>query len=128
MSTAADFVGGGDGLAMDSLTSLTRTRAGKRTDPYNPDRTIVDWSNPSALAFEGYVSSQTSTRRTDAVRAQLITTVQIVVPDPTTDICAGDRITDGTRHWEVTGIPTADASPFTGWRPTLVANVEEVDG
>jgi len=128
MSTAADFVGGGDGLAMDALTSLTRTRAGKRTDPYNPDRTIVDWSDPSTLAFEGHVSSQTSARQTDAVRAQLITTVQIVVPDPTTDIRAGDRITDGTRHWKVTGIPTADTNPFTGWHPTLVADVEEVDG
>ena len=128
MSTASDFVGGGDGLAMDALTSLTRTRAATKPDPYNPRRTVSDWSAPVALAFCGYVSSTSSTEQTDAVRAQLITTVQIVIPDPATDVRAGDRITDGTRHWRVTGIPTADVNPFTGWRPTLVADVEEVDG
>ena len=128
MSTAADYVGSGDGLAMGSLTTLTRSRAGTKADPYNPGRTVSDWTNPATISFGGYVSSMTSAEQTDEVRAQLITTVQIIIPDPATDVRAGDRITDGTRRWMVTGIPTADTNPFTGWRPTLVVNVEEVDG
>jgi hypothetical protein len=128
MSTAADFIGGSSDLGMTSLTSLTRKRAKKKEDPYNPERTVEDWTDPDVLAFSGYVSSQTSTEQTDAVRSQLITTVQIIVPDPAADIRKGDRITDGTHSWSVTGIPTSDSNPFTGWQPTLVVDVEEVDG
>jgi hypothetical protein len=128
MSTAADFIGGGLDLEMTCLTSLQRKRANRKEDPYNPDRTVEDWADPDVLAFSGYVSSQTSTEQTDAVRAQLITTVQIIVPDTAIDIRKGDRITDGTHSWSVTGIPTSDINPFTGWQPTLVVDVEEVDG
>jgi hypothetical protein len=127
MSTAADFIGSSD-LQMGSLTTLTRKRATKKEDPYNPDSTTDDWSSPDVLSFSGYVSSQTSTEQTDAVRAQLITTVQIIVPDPAADIKRGDRISDGTHSWSVTGIPASDINPFSGWQPTLVVDVEEVDG
>jgi hypothetical protein len=127
MSTAADFIGSSD-VQMDSLTTLTRKRAKKKEDPYNPERTVEDWTDPDVLAFSGYVSSQTSTEQTDAVRAKLITTVQIIVPNPTVDVMEGDRVTDGTHSWSVTGIPIKDINPFTGWQPTLVVDVEEVDG
>lgn len=127
MSTASDFLGSSD-FDMTSLTSLTRRRAKKKIDPYNPDRVVDDWSDPELLSFGGFVSSQISTEQTDAVRSQLITTVQIVVPNPAVDIAKGDRITDGTHVWSVTGIPTHDMNPFTSWQPTLVVDVEEVNG
>lgn len=127
MSSAQDFVGGFDSQ-MTKLTELTRTRAGKKPDPYNPDRFIPDWENPSVLDFVAYVASQTSTESVDTTHAQLITTVQLVVPDAACDIRVGDRITDGTHHWQVKALPTADTNPFTGWRPTLVVDVEEVNG
>jgi hypothetical protein len=116
-------------MDFDSASSFTRRRAGQKTNPYDPEETIEDWDNPDELTFEAYWASQSSLEQSDAVRAQIVTTKQIVIANPDFDIAAGDRVIapDGGTY-RVTGFPQADVNPFTGWRPTLVANVETVVG
>lgn len=53
---------------------------------------------------------------------------QLIVPDPDIDIKVHDRIIINGDTWRVTGIPASDRNPYTGWRPTLVADLEQVAG
>ncbi|WP_194385363.1 hypothetical protein [Microbacterium luteum] len=127
MSSALDWIADD---RPQHLEPFTRLRAQRKPDRYNPERTVEDWSQPPVeLSLSGAWSSGGSTAGTDAVREQRTTTKQIVIFDPEADVVAGDRVraADGTVH-TVTGRPERDQNPFTGWRPTLVLNVEEVTG
>lgn len=129
MSTVEEFITEGSGFIMPVLQEITRRRAALVADPYDPESTVEDWEHPDQVTLHGYVSSQASTEQTDPVRSQLITTKQLVVPDPTADIRRGDLIlTEDGGRYRVQGIPTRDMSPFTGWQPTVVANLEEDKG
>jgi hypothetical protein len=128
MATVDDFLVG-DGFGFSHVSTFTRRRAGQKTNPYDPDETVEDWDNAEELGFEGYWASQSSLEQSDAVRAQIVTTKQIVITEPDFDIRAGDRVVaPGGGTYRVTGFPGADMNPFTGWQPTLVVNVEEATG
>lgn len=126
--TAQDFIEA-EGFGFAEITEFVRQRAVLVADPYNPDAEgVPDWSAPDEITVAGFFASQTSAEQTDVVRAQLITTKQLVLDDPDADVQRGDRIKLGSRVWTVTGIPEADVNPFTGWQPTRVCNLEEVSG
>lgn len=126
MATAADFIGGGSGF--EYVTEFTRQRAALTPDPYNPDRMVEDWSIPSEITVSGYFSSQSSSENPGEVREQASTLKQLIIDDPDADVKRGDRIKQGDRIWTVEGFPEQDINPWTGWQPTLVANVREVVG
>lgn len=121
------FVDGDFGFEVTS--GFVRERARLVGDPYDPDAPgVPDWSDPDRLPVDAYFASQSSTEQSDPVRAQLVTTKQLVFDDPHVDVRRGDRIRLGSSVWVVTGFPEADVNPFTGWQPTLVCNLEEVVG
>lgn len=129
MTTVADLMAGA-GMPMPLASTLKRTRARRVADPYNPSRTIDDWSDPDVAKIEGFLASTSSTENPDGPREEASSSA-VLTCAPDADVRRGDRIepvpADG-RVWAVTGFPSSDASPFTGWRPTLEATLEEVVG
>ena len=104
-------------------------RAGKKRDPYNPDATVEDWNNPDTFRVAGFLSQTSSTEIGDGPRAQLTDTAIFTIPDPEADIRRGDVIVDQMgRRWEVVGHPARDQSPFTGWHPTTVCQLNAWQG
>ncbi len=107
---------------------FVRQRAARIVDPYDPDSSVDDWGDPDKIEISGYLDSQSSVEQVDASRAQVVSLTQLIVDDPGADVQRGDRIVKGGRVWVVTGFPSDDVNPFTGWQPTLVCNLEEVQG
>jgi hypothetical protein len=129
MTTVEDFVAGGSAFSMPVLQEFTRRRAAQIADPYDLESTVEDWEHSDEVTLRGFISSQTSTEQADPVRSQLITTKQLIIPDPGADIRRGDLVltSDGGRY-RVQGLPSRDRSPFTGWEPITVVNLEEAKG
>lgn len=117
------------GLGMSSLTPMIRQRA----KPVIGDGNLVydeDWSDPEILRFEGYLYSRSSVNSAASEpRDQgTVSDKQLIVPNHAIDIKVHDRIIINGDAWRVTGTPAANQNPFTGWRPTLVADLEQVTG
>jgi hypothetical protein len=112
------------------LESFTRLRAQLVPDPYNTDALVEDWKLPTVdIELRGAWSSTGSSVGADPVREHTSTSKQLVIFDPDADVRNGDRIRDaGGSIFTVNGRPDRDQNPFTGWRPTLVINVEEGTG
>lgn len=118
-----------NGFTMAHLTTMTRLRAKPIME--NGVAYDEDWSDPDPLAFEGYIASTASSETVDGdnPRDMGTTTIkQLIVPNPNIDIREHDRIQVGDTIYRVTGIPADDTNPFTAWRPTLVADLETVQG
>lgn len=126
MSTALDWIGASE---PEHLEPFTRLRAQRKPDSYNPDRTVEDWTDPDELPLRGSWDSGGSSFGSDPVRLQLSTSKRIAIFTPDADVRAGDRIrtADGA-VFTVTGRPARDKSPWTGWQPTCVLDVEEKEG
>lgn len=130
MSTAADYVEQNSTFSLRHTEQFTRQRRKQVVDSYEPDNsTLGDWTDTEDLQVDGALASLTSTEQDDAVRSEVLSTAQFVSDDPNLDVKRGDRLlaSDG-RKWNVAGYPTRDMNTFTGWRPTLVCNLEEVVG
>lgn len=129
MSTVGEMISGD--AAMPCAGTFRRTRPGRKADPYNPDRTVEDWDDPDVAELRGFVASSSSSELPDGAREEVTSSAVLTVWDPSADVMRGDVIEavppDG-RRWRVVGFPSTDASPFTGWRPTLEATLEEVVG
>lgn len=127
MSTALEWI---DSSEPEHLEPFTRLRAQQIPDPYNPERTVDDWSQaPDELPLHGSWDSGGSSFGSDPVRLQLRTSKRIAIFTPEADVREGDRIrADDGAVFTVTGRPAHDKSPWTGWQPTVVLDVEEVKG
>lgn len=112
----------------DVTQEFVRKRASLKPDPYNPGRLVEDWTNPEIGTVEAYIASGTSAVQADPVRDRVQSDAQLVIDDPDADVKVRDLIELGDRAWRVTGFPSTDINPFTGWQPTLVANLEEQRG
>lgn len=123
-----DDLVGVDDFVFDAPQTFTRQRATQIADPYNPDATVKDWSNPAEISVDGFLSSTSSLEQGSEVRAEVVSDAQLVITDPAADVKRGDRIVQGDRMWVVAGFPANDLNPFTGWNPTLVVSLEEVVG
>lgn len=126
--TVGDFLAGGGGFHMTHLDTFTRRRATTKADPYDADSVIEDWEHPDEIEVRGFLSSGMSSEQPDAVRSELVTTAQLIIQDPDADVQRGDEIAGATGTWRVQGIVERDMNPFTGWKPTLVCNLQEVTG
>lgn len=129
MSTALDWIGGESGRGFEHGEEFVRLRAVLVRDPYSGKEIGADWSRPDEADLVGaYFSSQGSTDGDDPVRRQTSTRLQLIIPDPGADVRRGDRIRRGDRTWSVVGFPEADTNPWTGWRPSLVVDLEDYQG
>lgn len=131
MNRPIDYVSSPVGMTMPAATPFTRLRAGIKPSPYNPQHTLEDWDNPSRMEFMGFLASTSSVVSPDANREETTSTAILTVPDPLVDIKKGDRILQADepdRQWEVTGVPSRDQHPFTGWRPTCEISLTEWKG
>ena len=130
MSEVDDYING-TGSGMPAALTYTRLRAARKPDPYNPKHTVEDWNNPERLTINGFLASSASQRSPDGSREETSSSAVLTIPDPNADIRIGDRIEntpyDG-RRWEVTGIPSNDVNPWTGWQPTLEVQLQEWKG
>lgn len=117
---------------MPSASAWVRLRAARAApNPYNPAAPGSDWSAPETLPFQGFLAASSSTVTVSALDRTVTSRAVMTIADPDADIRVGDRIRadpDDGRLWAVTGIPSNDANPFTGWRPTLEIDLEEVRG
>ena len=112
-----------------AVSEFVRQRAVLVADPYDPDAAgVPSWDAPDEVTVWGYLASISSTEGADPVRRQVLAAKQLVLDDPGADVERGDRIRQGARVWVVVGFPVVDMNPFTGWRPTRVVNLEEVQG
>lgn len=126
MTTALDWIGDNTPAHVEPFT---RQRAVQIPDRYNPDATVDDWTDPSEILLRGSWDSTGSSVGSDPVREQTTTSKRLVIFDPDADVRNGDRIVDAAGHvYTVTGRPSRDQNPFTGWRPTLVVDLEEGTG
>ena len=112
-----------------AVSEFVRQRAVLVPDPYDPDAAgVPSWDTPDELTVWGYLASASSIEGADPVRRQIVTAKQLVLDNPNVDVDRGDRIRQGSRVWTVVGFPESDTNPFTGWQPTRVVNLEEVQG
>ena len=117
------------GLGMSSLTPMIRQRA----KPVIGDGNLVydeDWSDPEILRFEGYLYSRSSV---DSAASEprdqgTVSDMQLMVPIVAIVFSGHVRILIIGANWGVTGMRAADQNRFPGWRPTLVADLEQVTG
>ena len=119
-----------DAFPMPFTETFTISRPRETADPYNPDTTVTDWSQPTTFTVNGFMASQTSAEQAgEPGQERLVTRRVLTVPDPDAGIQRGDRVTgpDG-RTFEVEGYTARDMNPFTGWRPTLVCQLRETTG
>lgn len=118
-------------LARGAGQTVEVVRAGRKPDPVNPARTLPDWGNPTRALVGGFVASSASAQVTDSGRDGSDSSAVLTAfagPDGVPDVAKGDRIVSAGRTWEVIGVPTSDANPWTGWRPTVEAQLREVVG
>ena len=127
--TAAEYIQGSDGLMACSQT-YERLRRPSVPDHYDPDSTVQGgWDQAVTITVHGALASKSSLEQPDPVRSEAISTAILILDDPDADVRRGDRIKAAYgRLWDVQGYPHADINPFTGWRPTLVCDLQEVTG
>lgn len=132
MATASQYTAdASDG--MGHAQTFRRLRRGTATDPYDPENKVtLPWGQADdELPIQGALVSRNSQELTAAARAEATSEAQLVITDTQADIRRGDRvytIPDDGRRWDVQGFPHADMNPFTGWRPTMVCELKEVQG
>ena len=118
-------------LARGSGRRVEVLRAGRKPDPSNPARTLPDWGNPTKRVVDGFIASSASAQVTDSGRDGTDSSAVLTAfsgPDGLPDIAKGDRVRQAGRTWEAVVVPSIDANPWTGWRPTVEAQLREVVG
>lgn len=127
--TAAEYIQGSTGLMACSQT-YERLRRPSVPDPYDPDNTVPGgWDQAVTITVHGALASKSSMEQPDPVRSEAISAAVLILDKLDADVRRGDRIkTADGRLWDVQGYPHADTNPFTGWRPTLVCDLQEVTG
>ena len=99
-----------------------------KQDPYNPADTVDDWTRPPAeTPLEVAWLNQPARLEDDPTRAMVAWCAQIGIPGH-----AGDTIQPGMRIrresdqtvWHVISFTPTSSSPFTGWTPGSIADLE----
>jgi hypothetical protein len=106
---------------------VTRLRAGTITDPYSA-ADAQDWDAPTSLIYERCaVWPSGSAEPLSADRQSISSDVEVAFP-PGADVTARDRLVIRGDTYLVAGAPYDWRSPFTDWRPGLVARANRVEG
>jgi len=98
-------------------TTVKRLRAKPILDPYSQEQIAEDWSDPDEVDLDGaYVGGSSTSRVLGESRTQALEARSLYCA-PDADVRLGDKIQDGSKVYEVDGIPDAETNPFTGWQP-----------
>lgn len=99
---------------------------GSAADPYSGE-TQDDWSSPTSVSVAGVaVEPRPSGEPLQNARNQVTSGFTLYVPSGTT-ISARNRVTVRGDTFNVVGEPATWRSPFTGWEPGLVVQVERTE-
>lgn len=108
--------------------TVTRQRGAAVTDPYSGAATGLDWTTPNELDIEGCgFNPGSSSEPVQNARSAVITKPEVYAPTDA-DVLPGDRLVVRGDTYEVAGRPQRWVSPFTGWAPGLVIQLDLVEG
>jgi len=101
--------------------------AGITTDPYSEDD-APDWDNPTSVDVDRVaVEPRPSGEPLQDARNQVTSGYTLYMP-PGTAITSANRVTVRNVTYDVLGEPAEWRSPFTGWQPGVVVQVERSEG
>jgi hypothetical protein len=101
--------------------------AGTTTDPYS-NESAADWSTPTSLDVPGVgVEPRPSGEPLQDARNQVTSGFTLYMP-PGSAITAQNRVVVRGVTYDVLGEPAVWRSPFTGWEPGIVVQVERSEG
>lgn len=104
----------------ETVTVLT---AGSTSDPYS-GATQENWASPTSVSVGGVaVEPRPSGEPLQDARNQVVSGFTLYFPAQTT-ITARNRVTVRGATYKVVGDPAEWQSPFTGWEPGTVVQVE----
>jgi len=110
------------GETVDILT------AASVVDPYSNESEVEDWDNPTSVSVAGVaVEPRPSGEPLQDARNQVTSGFTLYMPTGT-PISSRNRVTVRGVTYEVLGEPAEWASPFTGWQPGVVVQVERTAG
>lgn len=123
--------GGSAGFAGPAFAygeTVVRQRAATSVDPYS-SVPRPDWTLPTAdLDIAGCaVWQESSTEPLQDARDEVVTFTMVALPTGS-DVLEHDRLVIRGALFDVFGDPFDWQSPFTGWRPGLVARCRKVEG
>lgn len=108
----------------DTVQILT---AGTKTDPYSNESTD-DWSTATSVDVPGVgVEPRPSGEPLQDARNQVVSGFTLYMPGGTA-ITAANRVVVRGQTYDVLGEPAVWRSPFTGWEPGIVVQVERSEG
>jgi hypothetical protein len=108
--------------------TVTRIRAGSKTDPYSGEPVDLDWSAANELNIAGAGFDPGGSQSTLDARRDMVTTSPTLYLPAGSDVLEGDRMRVRGVVYAVDGRPADWRSPFTGWRPGLVVTLKSVEG
>lgn len=98
--------------------AVVRLRRKEIEDPYSGAVTLGDWSDPDEATLAGaFVASSSTSENASVARSALLEEKSLYLEDPDADVQMQDRIRAQGVTYTIDGIPSADANPWTGWRP-----------
>lgn len=107
--------------------TVTRLRATNVIDPYSGEN-VEDWSVPTTKDFLNVVVAPGGSTEPLSADRQSVESDYDLIFEPGADITARDRLVVRGGVCHVEGKPFDWVSPYTGWRPGLVARASEVVG
>lgn len=108
--------------------TVTRQRGTAVTGYYSAELTDLDWTDPDELEIPGCgFNPGSSSEPVQDARDAVITKPEVYAPADA-DVLAGDRLVVRGVAYEVSGRPQEWISPFTGWAPGLVIQLDLVEG
>jgi hypothetical protein len=101
--------------------------AGTKIDPYS-NEAVEDWSTPTSVDVAGVaIEPRPSGEPLQDARNQVTSGFTLYMP-PGTSITSANRVTVRGGTYNVLGDPAVWRSPFTGWEPGVVVQVERSEG
>lgn len=108
--------------------TVVRLRGSASVDPYSGEATGTDWAAPDRLEVYGCAFDPGGSQEPlEDGRSVVITRPKVYAPADA-DILPGDRLEVRGVEYEIEGDPAVWRSPFTGWEPGMVVNLERVTG
>lgn len=107
--------------------TVTRLRAGIATDPYSGEP-VHSWTTPARLPINGVaVEPRPSGEPVQDARNAVMSGFTLYMPRGA-DVTPADRVEVRGQVYAVLGEPADWRSPYTGWAPGVVVQVERVAG
>ena len=107
--------------------TVTVQTAGTITDPYSGEQ-ISDWTTPTGVNVAGVgVEPRPSGEPTQDARNAVVSGFTLYFP-PTSVVSAANRVVVRGGTYDVIGEPAVWVSPFTGWAPGVIVQVERTAG